>query len=181
MNIFVLDTNPRFAAQMHCDQHVHKMILESAQILSSACHLNGFEVNASTGLKLYRPAYLKHPCVQWAQRSVDHMSWLVTLCDALQEERILRFGSPIHMSFSIIDSIRFFLARFYPSSHWSAVDNFTFCGSLEISILALSTPQKYQLYYKQKALEWTEKKTPMSYTYTSIPEFLQQSPVQQKP
>ena len=36
MNIFVLDENPITAAQMHCDKHVVKMVLEYAQILSTA-------------------------------------------------------------------------------------------------------------------------------------------------
>ena len=36
MNIFYLDRDPKIAAQMMCDKHVVKMILESAQILSTA-------------------------------------------------------------------------------------------------------------------------------------------------
>lgn len=36
MNIFVLDWNPKKAARYHCDKHVVKMILESAQILCTA-------------------------------------------------------------------------------------------------------------------------------------------------
>ena len=36
MNIFYLDRDPRIAAQMMCDKHVVKMILESAQMLSTA-------------------------------------------------------------------------------------------------------------------------------------------------
>lgn len=38
MNIFVLDTDPVKAAQAHCDAHVVKMILETAQLLSTAWH-----------------------------------------------------------------------------------------------------------------------------------------------
>ena len=36
MNIFYLDRDPVVAAQLMCDKHVVKMILESAQILSTA-------------------------------------------------------------------------------------------------------------------------------------------------
>ena len=36
MNIFVLDKDPVVAAQMQCDKHVVKMIVESAQMLSTA-------------------------------------------------------------------------------------------------------------------------------------------------
>lgn len=35
MNIFVLSTDPVQAAQMQCDKHVVKMVLESAQLLCS--------------------------------------------------------------------------------------------------------------------------------------------------
>ena len=37
MNIFVLDSTPSVAARYHCDKHVVKMIVESAQMLST-CH-----------------------------------------------------------------------------------------------------------------------------------------------
>ena len=36
MNIFILDTDPIVAAQLQCDKHVVKMIVESAQMLSTA-------------------------------------------------------------------------------------------------------------------------------------------------
>lgn len=39
MNIFYLDRNPKLAAQYHCDRHVVKMILESAQLLCTALRL----------------------------------------------------------------------------------------------------------------------------------------------
>lgn len=38
MNVFVLDADPVRAAQAHCDVHVVKMILETAQLLSTAWH-----------------------------------------------------------------------------------------------------------------------------------------------
>ena len=41
MNIFYLDRNPRIAAQMMCDKHVVKMILESAPV--SYTHLRAHE------------------------------------------------------------------------------------------------------------------------------------------
>ena len=35
MNIFILDESPGCAARQHCDKHVVKMIIESAQMLST--------------------------------------------------------------------------------------------------------------------------------------------------
>ena len=36
MNLFILHNDPVIAAQMQCDKHVVKMIIESAQMLSTA-------------------------------------------------------------------------------------------------------------------------------------------------
>ncbi len=34
MNIFVLDENPIRAAEMMCDKHIPKMVVESAQMMA---------------------------------------------------------------------------------------------------------------------------------------------------
>ena len=36
MNIFHLDKDPKICAEYHCDKHIVKMILETAQMLSTA-------------------------------------------------------------------------------------------------------------------------------------------------
>ena len=36
MNIFVVDKNPKVAATMLCDKHVVKMMVEYAQLMSTA-------------------------------------------------------------------------------------------------------------------------------------------------
>ena len=36
MNIFYLDKRPDDAAEMHCDKHVCKMLIEYAQLMSTA-------------------------------------------------------------------------------------------------------------------------------------------------
>jgi len=41
MNIFYLSRDPVLCAEMHCDKHVVKMILETAQLLSTAHHMLG--------------------------------------------------------------------------------------------------------------------------------------------
>ena len=55
MNIFVLDDQPEIAAQMMCDKHVVKMILESCQLMSTAHHvLDGDVVIVNTGSRKYK-------------------------------------------------------------------------------------------------------------------------------
>ena len=52
MNIFYLDRDPRRAAEMMHDKHVVKMVLETAQILSTVCHRYGVRHPG-----LYRPTH----------------------------------------------------------------------------------------------------------------------------
>lgn len=62
MNIFYLDEDPILAAKYHCDVHVVKMILETAQILSTVWN----SAVPGHGKALYRTTHAHHPCVLWA-------------------------------------------------------------------------------------------------------------------
>lgn len=90
MNIFVLDEDPRLAAQYHCDRHVVKMVLETAQILSTVSGLGG-----------YKPTHHKHPCVLWAGTNLSNYDWLVQLGYELSEEYTYRYDK-IHKSSAVI-------------------------------------------------------------------------------
>ena len=46
MNIFFLDPDPATAASYHNDKHVVKMVLETAQMLSTAHHMLDVQLNA---------------------------------------------------------------------------------------------------------------------------------------
>lgn len=71
MNIFVVDRDPRKAAGFLCDQHVVKMALETAQILSTAARdRRGLDIG-------YKPTHRKHPCVLWAGDSDANLWWTV--------------------------------------------------------------------------------------------------------
>ncbi|HHS49857.1 MAG TPA: hypothetical protein ENN07_01945 [candidate division Zixibacteria bacterium] len=89
MNIFVLDEDPRQSAQYHCDRHVIKMILESAQILCTAAIARGFDAP-------YKPTHAKHPCVIWAGESFSNFRWLFVLGLALEAEHKFRWGEDRH-------------------------------------------------------------------------------------
>ncbi len=98
MNIFVLDYEPYLAAQYHCDKHVVKMVLETAQILSTALRLRGVDC-----ADLYKTAYVNHPCVQWAAESEGNLAWLSQMGYCLGEEYTHRYGKH-HKSATIIDN-----------------------------------------------------------------------------
>ena len=103
MNIFFLDRNPNVAAQYMCDKHVVKMIVETAQMLST-CHrmLDGvLERRPSVSGKrmvpyyklsdwredvLYKAVHFKHPCNVWIRESAWNYEWLHEHFGALLRE-----------------------------------------------------------------------------------------------
>ena len=89
MNIFYLDGNYRKAAEMHCDKHCVKMILEYAQMLSTA-HRVLDEDDAHPDL--YKIAHKNHPSTIWTRSSKQHYDWLFRLFRMLSAEYSIRFG-----------------------------------------------------------------------------------------
>jgi hypothetical protein len=86
MNIFVLHEQPWVAAEMHVDKHVVKMIVESAQMLSTAhAVLDGEQV-------AYKPTHINHPCSKWVRESVANYQWLYSLFRYLSQEYTHRYG-----------------------------------------------------------------------------------------
>ena len=77
MNIFFLDPDPRLAAQYHCDKHVVKMVLETAQLLSGVVHLNNPADRRIPDL--YSLTHANHPCAVWARAKLDNYAWLYQL------------------------------------------------------------------------------------------------------
>jgi hypothetical protein len=107
MNIFYLNPNPTLCAQMHVDKHAVKMILEYAQLLSTAHRvIDGVEfVDDSSGRKikrwklndsrdniLYKATHINHPSAIWVRHSCDNYTWLRSLLYQLCKEYTYRYG-----------------------------------------------------------------------------------------
>ena len=91
MNIFYLDRNPVVAAQMMCDKHVVKMILESAQMLSTAHRvLDGDEHADNVGM--YKMTHKNHPSTIWVRANSENYDWLQEHMEALITEYTHRYG-----------------------------------------------------------------------------------------
>lgn len=99
MNIFVLDYEPKLAAQYHCDKHAVKMILESAQMFSTVLNRG------------YKPTHRNHPCTLWLAQSRENAEWLYELNHQLNLECQQRFcHKRDHSSWALI---RDGLARYF--------------------------------------------------------------------
>jgi hypothetical protein len=110
MNIFYLDKDPIIAAKMSCDKHVCKMIIESAQMLSTAHRmLDGEEYlqrnkNGNRNIKrwlmrdnlfettLYKACHTGHPSTVWVMANIIHYVWLYKHMIALGDEFKLRYN-----------------------------------------------------------------------------------------
>jgi hypothetical protein len=86
VNIFLLDKDPIKCAQYHCDSHVIKMILESAQLLSTAHHVLGGDGG------VYKKTHENHPCAVWVRETRANYCYLWFLMTCLGKEYTYRYG-----------------------------------------------------------------------------------------
>ena len=108
MNIFYLHNDPKICAEMHVDKHCVKMILEYAQLLSTAHRVldgNLIDGYSKTGRKqkryvlsderesiLYTATHLNHPSAIWCRKGIIQYRWLHNLLIELCKEYTYRYG-----------------------------------------------------------------------------------------
>jgi hypothetical protein len=116
MNIFYLDHNPAQAAEWMVDKHVVKMILESAQLLSTAHRVIDGEQKISQRLvpgtlenpkyrkhtswvlpdardyTMYAATHINHPSAVWCRQSIENYNWLADHFFALMAEYTYRYN-----------------------------------------------------------------------------------------
>ena len=109
MNIFILDHDPVQAAILQCDKHIVKMVLESAQMLSTAHRVldgalgrfpsksgktmvKGWSLPDVREATLYKAVHVGHPCTVWSMESLANYKWHYAHFKALSEEFTYRYG-----------------------------------------------------------------------------------------
>lgn len=120
MNIFLLDLDPKKAAQAHADKHVVKMLLEACQLLYTAhwafaypklleckapIHLSKAQKQLTVPNSMltapcsltrpdepgFRPCHIHHPCARWVRESIENYNFTVELAIQLAEEFKFRY------------------------------------------------------------------------------------------
>lgn len=156
MNIFVLHKQVDMCARMLCDKHVVKMVLETAQILSSAQRINGNEDE-----KLYKLTHKGHPCVKWASENRGNYIWLYNYFLALCKEYEYRYKK-IHKS----ESLKYALADFSFIPFFSLYPSFNFnCTNNDIKDIVMSYREYYRYKKKEIDMKWTVRNMPFWLTY----------------
>jgi len=106
MNIFFLDKDVRKCAQYHCDKHVVKMILETAQLLCGAHHVTAHDTAHDTVHDTpqvpYKLSHKNHPCAIWSRESLTNYLVLCELGLELCYEYTYRYGRR-HKSQEVIE------------------------------------------------------------------------------
>lgn len=161
MNIFFLHEDPRTCAQYHYDKHVVKMVLETAQLLSTATYL----ISPDTPRDIYKPTHVGHPCTQWVKTSKENFLWLCYLGVELSNEYSCRFKKR-HKSSQVINYI-------FHYSH-----NITKELPTVMTELPTCMPDEYKLdnvVNSYRNYYCTAKKHIASYTNRSVPKFVRDS------
>ena len=173
MNIFAVHSDPIVAAQSLVDKHVIKMILETAQLLSTAHRiLDGTEYidKSKTGRNvrrwrlsderenvLYSATHINHPSAVWCRANFDNYNWLYKHFAALLNEYTYRYGK-VHKCASMALTLRFTPLRI-PLGNLTPVtpampDEYKVPGDSVAS---------YRNYYrgaKQRMHKWTKREVP---------------------
>ena len=173
MNIFVLDEDPVLAAQYHCDKHVVKMILESAQLLSTAHRVLDGDLGhkfSKSGAKLkdyilpdarqdllYKASHTNHPCALWVRETDCNYMWLCALFLALGDEYTYRYNR-IHLSIGKLADILLCLPNNIKQGLCTP-----FVQAMPDECKNADVVTAYRTYYKTHKSEiatWTKRSTP---------------------
>ncbi len=179
MNIFILDEDPKKIAEYHCDKHIVKMILESAQMLSTTHWIKLLESKnkSQTDFKRMRevkewlklntedslhPPYAythpKHPCTVWTCSTLENYKWHVNLLYYMSKEYTNRYKR-IHKTSHYI---KWFLQNKPIGLLSSILEEFPICmdNKYKISNDPIECYRNYYIEGKSHFAKWRYTKTP---------------------
>lgn len=180
MNIFILSETPRECAQMHCDKHVVKMIVESAQMLSTVHRmLDGAPIKkpSKSGKRmiqywehsdpelentLYKAVHINHPCTVWTRECSANYDWHYELFVCLCKEFTHRYGK-IHKTETVLLDTLYNKPQNIKQT--SAITPFKLAMGAAPECMDINNPvESYRKFYKTKQarfkMEWTLRDKP---------------------
>lgn len=182
MNIFYLHGTPKLAAEQHCDKHVVKMILEYAQLLSTAHRVcdgtlrDGYSKSGrrkkvwaladSRDPILYSATHVNHPSAIWVRQNQQNYIWLSQLLHHLCKEYTHRYGKVHKVEHSGL------LEELY---NWPMdIKQGTFFDPTpampEDCIIKDNVLESYHKYYRERKAgfaKWTKRPVPEWFTITN--------------
>lgn len=161
MNIFVVSSDPYECSLILDDRRLNKMILETAQILSTAAHLNGAKTT-------YKPTHKNHPCVRWATKERSNYYWLWVYFCHLDLEYKHRFNK-VHKSSELIEELQ---NSMYFIEDTKSMDEFPNCTvNKEKGISFKHVENVHDAYKMYLNARWKTDKIKPKWTNRNPPEF----------
>jgi hypothetical protein len=99
MNLFILDIDPVIAAEMNCDRHVCKIIIESAQMLCLGHWATGSQA------EYYARTHMNNHVSKWVRENKSNYRWTISHGLSLCDEYTRRY-SKVHAVRRIIEWCR---------------------------------------------------------------------------
>jgi len=184
MNVFYLDRDPRICAEMHCDKHVCKMIIEYAQLMSTAHRVhdgsvyydktkNGRRIkrwylNSNMEGILYKASHVNHPSAQWARASDGNYKWLYEMWTHLCEEYTHRYGKVHETQRKLADALSH-IPMNIPKQQFKeppqAMSHYPDCMVEGDSIKAY---KNYYIVAKKEFAKWTKRQIPEWFQYAEV-------------
>ena len=181
INIFYLHNDTIECAKMHNDKHVVKMILEYAQLLSTAHRfLDGtlYVGRSPSGRKktsymlmdqrdsvLYASTHINHPSAIWVRKSKENYIWLANMLLALCEEYTYRYGKTHKVE---RDGLCFVLLKNIPKNignqGWSEPTP-AMPDTYKVDANSIKSYINYYVGAKQHLASWKKREKPDWYIY----------------
>lgn len=151
MNIFVTNGCPIKSAQDHNSVHCPKLVVELAQMLSTAHFvLDGTQVG-------YKPTHQGHPCSKWIRETSGNYQWAYLHFKALCDEYTFRTGKT-HKSSDLLKVLAKQPSKIEIGERTSFAmampDDFKKLGIFDQTIA-------YRAYLNSKFKEWLARPKPM--------------------
>jgi len=177
MNIFYLDRDPKTCAEYHCDKHVVKMIIEYAQLMSTAHRiLDGQEYTDLTAngrkikrwrlpdereQRLMKASHINHPSNVWARANHLNYKWLYEMWVHLLDEYTYRYGK-VHACARLKDDLAK-LPEKIPLGLQETEPTPAMPDDCKIPNNVLASYHKYYNEKKTRFARWTKRSTPNWY------------------
>ena len=160
MNIFVLDPDPKIAAQMHLNKHVIKMILESAQMICTTHHLHP-NLDVSSYNIPYKKTHMNHPCTKWVRSSLSNYKWLMELTSELNTEYRYRYDKDVnHKSWDAIKDLPLPALDDIGFTEWARA----MPDECKIDNNPILSYRKYYIIFKKDFAKWKNRDVPNWFT-----------------
>ena len=178
MNIFYLDTDHKICAQQHCDKHVVKMIIEYAQLLSTAHRIldgrmyldltnNGrrikrWKLDDDREPVLYKASHINHPSAVWVRQSLEHYQWLWNMASELCQEYRHRYGGADdkqHKTSLVIQKLSYAPDNLSRSAGWTEPPQ-AMPDDVKVPGNSITAYRNYYKVHKARFAKWTNRETP---------------------